>query len=276
MLETGRTPKCEGPTDFCGYAGANLRASQFRVDEVAPFHVIIMCIPTSTDFIFTLAVVKSISNTVFEATSFPHCLSQRKEGRIIQGIASVEFLKVVRGMILKSFFSNPVTKRHVERKVLNTHPLHLFRIIQDVDKYDTFLPLCQYSKIIRRSPDGRSFDGKLKIGSPPLFSEEYVSRVTVIPEELIIETHSIESKRFDSLKSRWKLQEIDGGGDDGGFQCDVDFEVEMTVSDPVIVSILDRVLEQVATRQVTAFEKRCHELPMPYDLIEAAKNFRWQ
>jgi len=177
-------------------------------------------------------------------------------------------------MILKSFFNHPVTKRHVERKVLATHPLHLFRIIQDVDKYDTFLPLCQYSKIIRRSPDGRSFDGKLKIGSPPLFSEEYVSRVTVIPEELTIQTESIESNRFDSLKSRWKLQEIDNTDD--SFQCEVDFEVEMTVSDPVIVSILDRVLEQVATRQVAAFEKRCQELPIPYDLIESAKKFRQQ
>jgi coenzyme Q-binding protein COQ10 len=175
-------------------------------------------------------------------------------------------------MILKTFFTNPVTKKHVERKVLQTHPLHLFRIIQDVDNYDSFLPLCSYSKIIRRSPDGRSFDGKLKIGKPPLFSEEYISRVTVIPEEWTIETQSIESQRFDSLRSRWKLGEIDSEG--GDVQCDVDFEVEMTVSDPVIVSILDRVLEQVALRQVEAFEKRCHELPIPYDLIEAAKQFR--
>ena len=37
-------------------------------------------------------------------------------------------------MILKSFLS-PVTKRHVERQILNTPPLHLFRIIQDVDQY---------------------------------------------------------------------------------------------------------------------------------------------
>lgn len=177
-------------------------------------------------------------------------------------------------MILKTFFPNPVTKKHVVRRVLPTHPLHLFRIIQDVDKYETFLPLCSYSKIIRRSPDGRSFDGKLKIGSPPLFSEEYVSRVTVIPEKWTIETQSIESKRFDSLRSRWKLGEIESGGEDEGVHCDVDFEVEMTVSDPMTISILDRVLEQVALRQVEAFEKRCQELPIPYDLIEAAKRFR--
>jgi ribosome-associated toxin RatA of RatAB toxin-antitoxin module len=186
--------------------------------------------------------------------------------------------------MFKSFLS-PVTKRHVERKVLQTHPLHLFRIIQDVDQYQTFLPMCSYSKIIRRSPDGRSFDGKLIIGSPPYFSEEYISRVLVIPEQLTIETESIESHKFDSLRSRWKLglaevvQEAGGGGGDTEektFCCDVSFEVEMTVSDPLIVAVLDKVLREIAGRQVEAFDKRCQELPMPFGLIEAAAKLRKQ
>jgi coenzyme Q-binding protein COQ10 len=150
---------------------------------------------------------------------------------------------------------------------MQTYPLHLFRIIQDVDQYLNFLPLCSYSKIIRRSPDGRSFDGKLVVGSPPLFSEEYISRVTVIPEQLTIEAKSIESQRFDSLRSRWKLREVEADES----LCHVDFEVEMTVSDPFIIAVLDQVLREVAGRQVEAFEKRCHELPVPHDLIEAAK-----
>ncbi len=193
-------------------------------------------------------------------------------------------------MIFQSFFPrNPVTKRHIQQKILPTHPLHLFRIIQDVDQYSTFLPLCQSSKIIRRSHDGRCFDGKLRIGKPPLFEEEYISRVTVIPEEWTIQAKSIKSRRFDSLTSQWKLGEIrmnnctgdqgnednDTGSDTGEvIHCHVDFQVEMTVSDPFIVSILDQVLEQVASRQVDAFAKRCQELPIPYDLIEAAKYYR--
>jgi ribosome-associated toxin RatA of RatAB toxin-antitoxin module len=175
-------------------------------------------------------------------------------------------------MIFRSLLS-PVTKRHVERRIIDTHPLHLFRIIQDVDKYIEFIPLCSYSKVLRRDPDGRSFDGKLIVGKPPLFSEEYVSRVTVIPESLCIQAESIESHKFDSLKSWWKLKEVhDGGnGDHHAVRCDVNFEVELTVSDPLTVTVLDKVLEEVAVRQVAAFEKRCEELPLPYDLIEAAK-----
>jgi hypothetical protein len=50
--------------------------------------------------------------------------------------------------------------------------------------------------------------------------------------------------------------------------CHVDFEVEMTVSDPMVVAILDKVLLQVAGHQVDAFDKRCKEMPVPHDLIE--------
>ena len=173
-------------------------------------------------------------------------------------------------MILSRFLVSPVTKKHIERKVIEAHPIHLFRIIQDVDKYEKFLPLCSFSKVIQRSPDGRTFEGKLVVGAG-IFVEEYVSRVTVIPETLTILSESIQSTKFDSLKSRWTLHEIES---DKNVHCDVDFEVEMTVSDPLIVATLDQILQKVAGYQVKAFEKRCHELPVPYDLIEAAKRLK--
>jgi hypothetical protein len=50
----------------------------------------------------------------------------------------------------------------------------------------------------------------------------------------------------------------------------------MTVSDPVIVAVLDKVLQAVAARELKAFEKRCSELPLPVDLIKAAKLFKQQ
>lgn len=97
-----------------------------------------------------------------------------------------------------------------------------------------FLPLCTYSKIIRKSSDGRSFDGTLRVGKPPLFSEEYTSRVTVIPETLTVETTSIESQRIDSLRSRWSLKEAPrddivahtSDDEETKYQCQVHFELE--------------------------------------------------
>jgi ribosome-associated toxin RatA of RatAB toxin-antitoxin module len=93
----------------------------------------------------------------------------------------------------------------------------------------------------------------------------------VLPKQLTIQMESIVSQQFDSLKSRWTLGEVEGDFTDGVGCCDVDFEVKMMVSDPFIVANFDQMLQEVAGRQVDAFEKRCQELHVPHDLIEAAK-----
>lgn len=162
----------------------------------------------------------------------------------------------------KPFFS-AVTKRHVERKILQTSPQHLFQIIQDVNAYSQFLPLCTRSKIIKRMESGRQFEATLTVGLPPLFTEEYVSRVSVDTERLTVQAKSIESNLFEALDSKWILKEVESSEE----LCDVHFEVEMSVSNPVIMNALDQVLEQVAGKQVAAFEKRCREVPKDYYTI---------
>ena len=185
--------------------------------------------------------------------------------------------------MFKSFFS-PVTKRFVERRVLETHPMHLFRIIQDVDAYSEFLPLCSHSKILKVYNGGRTFEATLSVGLPwgPGLQETYLSQVQVKPEIMTIETTSIQSQIFDSLRSTWKLGETAASRDDGleGDNqamviepcCDVDFEVEMTVRDPAIAQILDRILKTVAQRQVEAFDQRCKEISLPEDIQAAIRN----
>ena len=169
------------------------------------------------------------------------------------------------GMIFRSFLS-PVTKRHAEQKLLRTHPLHLFRIIQDVDRYAEFLPLCSSSQVNKTLPNDGGFEATLTVGLPPLFSETYRSRVTVIPHQLVVETKSLDGKYFDHLASRWKLKAVENTGHDQAPHCMVDFQVEITASDPVIVSTLDQVLERIAGDQVRAFDQRCRQIPLPEDL----------
>mmetsp|Transcript_19556 Transcript_19556/g.34389 ORF Transcript_19556/g.34389 Transcript_19556/m.34389 type:complete len:244 (-) Transcript_19556:29-760(-) len=189
------------------------------------------------------------------------------------------------------FSSSPVTKSHGESRILRTHPLHLFRIIQDVDQYQHFLPLCTYSKVLRVLQGGRQFEAKLIVGK--VWKEEYTSRVTVLPEQLRIETTSTDCRHgmFDFLKSSWQLRRVclgeAGHGDDYGdgnaqdealhlkhIGCHIDFQVEMTVSDPVVVAILDKLLMQVAGHQVEAFEKRCQQLPLPLELIQQVEQLK--
>lgn len=169
----------------------------------------------------------------------------------------VKIIYFLSSKMWKPFFS-AVTKRHAERKIVETSPRHLFRIINDVDSYSQFLPLCTHSKILKKFNNGRQFEAALTVGLPPLFTEEYVSRVTLDPDELTIQARSIESTLFEALDSKWILKQVESNDE----LCDVHFEVEMSVRNPVIVNALDQVLEQVAGRQVAAFEQRCREVPL--------------
>lgn len=156
--------------------------------------------------------------------------------------------------------SAPVTRRHVEHRILKTDARHLFRILKDVDRYSQFLPLCSHSEVLRRSKDGKYLDATLTVGMPPMFTEEYISRVKIDPDNLKVHAKSIQSNVLESLSSKFDLQDVSSNANEK--QVDVRFEVEMTVSDPIMVQALDQVLASVATRQVEAFEKRCHELPV--------------
>jgi ribosome-associated toxin RatA of RatAB toxin-antitoxin module len=54
-------------------------------------------------------------------------------------------------------------------------------------------------------------------------------------------------------------QDSGSGGDGGGGGCHVEFEVEMSVRDPIIAAALDQMLPKVAVQQVDAFVARCRQ-----------------
>jgi len=178
-----------------------------------------------------------------------------------------------------------------------------------VDKYEEFLPFCGHSEVFRHtiSDGGRSFEAELLVGfggtggvfRDSLFQTKYLSRVSVDPEALIVDTTSGKSysdndrndnnnssDMFDSLSSRWKLRPVvtplpnDSSScsssssssssssntvkaDDSLVSTEVDFSVSMTVSDPIVAAVLDQVLASVAETQVRAFSERCGTLPPP-------------
>lgn len=165
-------------------------------------------------------------------------------------------------MILKSFLS-PVTKQHVERKILAATASHLFRIVADVDAYSQFLPLCSHSRVLRRlpssNPQEKRFEAELTVGLPPLFKETYTSLVVANAADWTIQSTSIKSETMDSLYSLWTLRDMTEN------RCDVQLEVSMTVRDPIIIAALDNVLQGVASQQVQAFAKRCQQIPVDDD-----------
>lgn len=137
------------------------------------------------------------------------------------------------------------------------------------------------------------YDAVLRVGLPGLSSlpsstlleERYVSRVKMIPAAAdgddasgtptwTVEAKSIQSQLFDSLKSRWQLVLVEndvcsnntqGNSSDNdqlgtinNASCNVKFEVEIQVSNPLISFTLGKALKNVADKQVEAFERRCN------------------
>ena len=170
------------------------------------------------------------------------------------------------------------THRHNHQSVLNQiHPKHLYQIINNVDEYQNFLPYCKESKILQVSSCKTMMDAVLRVGLPfgsskslASMEERYVSRVRMIPpspdeamtnkqQVWIVEAKSIQSKLFDSLKSRWRLS-LASCEQPTDVSCNVSFDVEITISNPVISFALDKVLKDVADTQVQAFEKRCRNV----------------
>jgi hypothetical protein len=64
-----------------------------------------------------------------------------------------------------------------------------------------------------------------------------------------------------SLPHPTKDETKKNGGVDTILYTKVQFEVEMSVIDPLISTALDQVLESVALQQMEAFEKRCKLVP---------------
>jgi coenzyme Q-binding protein COQ10 len=158
-------------------------------------------------------------------------------------------------------FVNTVTKKHIERKIVSSPPSHFFGIVIDVDQYSKFLPFCSHSQIMRKWDSGRRFEATVTIAFPPLINEKYVSSVTLAPEDLRVEIASIESTIFDSLRSRWKLRPVEGDEN----KCDVELEVEISTSDPLLSLSLGTIVPQIAIQQVAAFQKRCRQVPIAPD-----------
>ncbi|KAL3810705.1 hypothetical protein ACHAXA_009987 [Cyclostephanos tholiformis] len=172
------------------------------------------------------------------------------------------------------------THRHAHRATLRgVHPLHLYRIINDVDEYSNFLPYCRESRVLRSSDCGTMYDAILRVGLPtmtgislpggvavagvvgsllPSLEERYVSRVRTgspPPEDddddasWTVEAKSIRSNSFDSLRSRWELtfarRGVVGGRGEDGHDDDDDVDVSCDVDFEVEIRVADPLISLV-------------------------------
>ena len=124
-------------------------------------------------------------------------------------------------------------------------------------------------------------------------TEEYISRVKVFDASLhdpltlssendsdsnifsnasplyVVQAKSIQSQTFHSLSSQWILSLPPASSSSKSIEdlqhaseCYVEFQVELSVTNPIVALTLNTVLEQVAQQQLQAFQLECQKRPL--------------
>ncbi len=133
----------------------------------------------------------------------------------------------------------------------------MFALVADVARYPEFLPWTAAARIRSRRRQGAAevMEADLVI-SFKVFRERFGSRVTLKPEEGVIETEYLDGP-FRYLRSEWRFRDLPEGGSEVSFF--VDFEFRNAILQKVIGVVFNEAMQRV----VAAFERRAVELYGP-------------
>lgn len=161
---------------------------------------------------------------------------------------------------VRSFFSSP-SRRTVALRQTLAHPREaVYSVVADVGSYSQFLPFCKMSRIVKRH-GAAEFEAELSLGFLA-FSDEYVSRVRLMPPSAIVASAS-HTPLFEQLITSWRF--FDGAVPG---TCDAHFELIMQLRSIVYDQALARVIDRVAADQMAAFKRRCDELTARKKLVQ--------
>ena len=175
-------------------------------------------------------------------------------------------------------------KRYAARKIVRGMTREaLCDVVADVDSYASFVPFCASAAVtpretweVARERDAMTrgeeyFEADLEIGFK-MVSERYTSAVTCARPERVT-ARSVSSGLFKSMTTTWTFQTLADAGADSEEEDDglglpasdgvvVDFEIDFEVNDPVHAAAVSVVFKDVASAQISAFEKRVRSLAL--------------
>ena len=142
----------------------------------------------------------------------------------------------------------------VNRSALVRHsPQAMFDLVNDFESYPEFLPWCAAARIRSREEHG---DHEVMVAdlvvSFKVFREQFGSRVTLYPQDWVIDTEYIDGP-FRYMQSRWTFKEAEKG-------CEIHFHVDFEFKNRFMRSAAGMFFNEAMQRIVKAFEKRAHQL----------------
>ena len=139
--------------------------------------------------------------------------------------------------------------KHSEERILPYTPQQLFDLVVDIDKYPEFLPWCVGARIKERT--GNVILADLVVGFK-LFREKFTSRVSLNPDELVIEVEYLDGP-FRYLNNYWKFTDHPKG-------CKIDFFVDFEFRSMILQKTIGVFFTEAVHRMVSAFENRAEAL----------------
>jgi len=143
---------------------------------------------------------------------------------------------------------------HSETRHLPYSAQQMYDLVADVDSYPEFLPWTAAARIRSTTPqdDGSKVMLADLVISFKVFREKFVSRVTLWPDDMKIDTEYLEGP-FKYLVSNWVFQDREEG-------CDVSFHVDFEFRNMILQKAAGLFFYEAMQRVVRAFEERAHKL----------------
>lgn len=170
-----------------------------------------------------------------------------------------------------------------ETRILPYESSSLYTLIADIDRYSSFIPYCQESRVTRWSePDtkGKRWpeQADLKVGWGG-FEETFTSKLNCVPDTIVealggdalstvskpqslgrlsrLESPAVPNNIFKRLSTRWTVKPLSGHPSTSGVvRTEVNLAIEFQFSNPIYGSLSKAVAPKVAEVMIEAFEKR--------------------
>ena len=131
----------------------------------------------------------------------------------------------------------------------------MFDLVDDVEHYPEFVPLCQSLKVRRRTQDGEGRDVVVAdmTVAYKIVRETFTSRVTLDRQKSEILVEYLEGP-FQRMNNRWTFKPA------GEHACDVEFFISYEFRSRTLGFLMGSVFDAAFRRFASAFEKRADQV----------------
>ena len=125
----------------------------------------------------------------------------------------------------------------------------IFDVVAAVEEYDSFLPWCTSSRVLRRSADPRKFESVITVGFESI-TADFHSSVELDPHERVHAT-TRPNRFLDSLSFTWELAPL------GASMCRLDLLLDFELAKQEHVVLWDLVHPRIVDEYLACFLRRC-------------------